>query len=129
MNAALNDKHVPETTTIVHDILETEETTVTPVVEDQEDAAQDDAEDSDTLLLSSTFPPEHLSTLECPSCVCTCPTSAPLTPLVATPYIMDNITTSEHIYFETDTSSAEMLKGFISPQVCCVQPGLNANVV
>ena len=99
MNAALNDKYVPETTTIVHDIVETEETTVMPMVEDQEDAAQDDAEDSDSLLLSSTFPPElHPSTLSCPSCVCTCPTSAPLPPLVATPYIMDNITTSEHIF-------------------------------
>ena len=99
MNAALNDKYVPETTTIVHDIVETEETTVMPVVEDQEDAAQDDAEDSDSLLLSSTFPPElHPRTLSCPSCVCTCPTSAPLPPLVATPYIMDNITTSEHIF-------------------------------
>ena len=83
----------------MHDIVETEETTVMPMVEDQEDAAQDDAEDSDSLLLSSTFPPElHPSTLSCPSCVCTCPTSAPLPPLVATPYIMDNITTSEHIF-------------------------------
>ena len=89
----------------MHDIVE-EETTVMPiVVEDQEDAAQDDSPDS--LLLSSTFPPEpHPRTLECPSCVCTCPTPAPLAPLVATPYIMDNITTSEHIYFVTDTSSA-----------------------
>lgn len=95
----------PETTTIVHDIVETEETTVMPVVEDQEDAAQDDAEDSDSLLLSSTFPPElHPSTLSCPSCVCTCPTSAPLPTLVATPYIMDNITTNEDNEDEDDTS-------------------------
>ena len=113
MNAARNDKYVPETTTIVHDIEETEETTVMPmVVEDDQDAAQDDAEDSDSLLLSSTFPPEHLSTLECPSCVCTCPTSAPLTPLVATPYIMDNMTTSEHIYFVTHTSSLTAAERF-----------------
>lgn len=114
MNAARNDKYVPETTTIVHDIEETEETTVMPlVVEDDQDATQDDAEDSDSLLLSSTFPPEpHLSTLECPSCVCTCPPSAPLAPLVATPYIMDNMTTSEHIYFVTHTSSLTAAERF-----------------
>ena len=83
------------------------------VVEDDQDAAQDDAEDSDSLLLSSTFPPEpHLSTLECPSCVCTCPPSAPLAPLVATPYIMDNMTTSEHIYFVTHTSSLTAAERF-----------------
>ena len=90
MNAKLND-YILETTTIVHELIEEE--TTTPVVED------DAVEDKDDSLwdLSSTLSPLHVPEhiIECPTCQCSCPTLSPIPLSQATPYIMENSSTSE----------------------------------
>jgi len=80
----------PETTTIVHELIEEE--TTTPVVED------DAVEDKDDSLwdLSSTLSPLHVPEhiIECPTCQCSCPTLSPIHLSQATPYIMENSSTN-----------------------------------
>ena len=95
MNARLNDS-ILETTTIVHDIVE-EETTVSLLVE-AEATHSEDAADLSSLSSTLSPPPPVSPSTACPSCVCTCPTLPPIIPAQATPYIMDNITTSMRLF-------------------------------
>ena len=68
---------------MLHDITEAEQTTL--LVEEAAPA----------LALSSTLSPAPST--ECPSCACSCPTLPPVTQSQATPYIMDNTTTSMNL--------------------------------